>query len=381
MRIRHVILDRDGVLNHEAPDAGYVMHPDGFQWLPGALEALAMLRRAGLRISVATNQASIGRGLMTVEQLEAVHGRMRYEAATSGGGLDAIFFCPHAPHAACACRKPAPGLIDAAIADSGIGAAETLVVGDDRRDLDAAWRAGVAAALVRTGKGTHTEAQLGGVHVPIFNDLPGLARALLADCIDTAEQTIMRVHQIFAEHVQVISASAEELAPVIERVVQAAHRCIQQGNKILACGNGGSAADAQHFVADLIGRFRDERRALPALVLTADPATLTAVANDYGYENVFSRQVEGLARTGDLLFAISTSGNSPNVVRAAERAHELGCRVIAMTGAKGGALAAHADMILRAPSAVTARVQEVHALCIHAICDSLDVLLQRPVTL
>ncbi len=151
--LRHVILDRDGVLNREAQDADYVREPSQFHWLPGALDALAILRRAGLRLTVATNQAGVGRGLMSLEQLAAVHARMQADACAHGGALDAVLVCPHAPEAHCLCRKPAPGLIQAAIARAGIGAAaESIVVGDDGRDLEAARRAGVAAALVRTGK-------------------------------------------------------------------------------------------------------------------------------------------------------------------------------------------------------------------------------------
>ena len=180
MTYRHIILDRDGVLNREAPEAGYIREPGEFFWLPGALEALALLRGAGLRISVATNQSGVGRGLMTLTQLEAIHERMRNEAAANGGALDTVLFCPHAPDDGCECRKPAPGLIRAALARSGIGAAESLVVGDDRRDLEAASRAGVKAALVRTGKGRKTETLLrGGEEVPTYDDLPQLARAIL----------------------------------------------------------------------------------------------------------------------------------------------------------------------------------------------------------
>jgi D-glycero-D-manno-heptose 1,7-bisphosphate phosphatase len=177
---KHVILDRDGVLNREAEASGYVLEPAQFHWLPGALEGLATLRRAGLRISVATNQSGVGRGLMSLEALAAVHERMQDEAARAGGALDAVLFCPHAPEAGCDCRKPAPGLIHAAIAAAGIPAAETLLVGDDKRDLDAARRAGVSAALVRTGKGRNTEALLNGADVPIYDDLRQLALALAA---------------------------------------------------------------------------------------------------------------------------------------------------------------------------------------------------------
>jgi len=178
--IRHVILDRDGVLNREADDAACVSEPAQFQWLPGALEGLALLRGAGVHLSVATNQSALGRGLLGPEQLAAVHAHMQAQAAAYGGALDAVLFCPHAPWEECACRKPAPGLIEAAIARSGISAAATVVVGDDRRDLEAAQRAGVAAALVRSGKGRQTEQLICGTPVPVYDDLTQLARAVVA---------------------------------------------------------------------------------------------------------------------------------------------------------------------------------------------------------
>jgi D-sedoheptulose 7-phosphate isomerase len=187
----------------------------------------------------------------------------------------------------------------------------------------------------------------------------------------------MTIQELFAEHAQVAAQAAQELPPVLEQVVAAAHGCLRAGGKILACGNGGSAAHAQHLVAELVGRFREERRALPAVALTADTATLTALGNDYGYERIFARQVEALARAGDLLFAISTSGNSPSVVRAAKVARELGCRVVALTGARGGQLAADADLLLPVPSANVARIQELHTLCIHIVVGALDALLSR----
>ena len=180
MAFRHLILDRDGVLNCEAPEGSYVREPSEFRWLPGALDALALLRRAGVRLSVATNQAGVGRGIMSLAQLAAVHEHMQREAAAHGGTLDAVLYCPHAPDEQCSCRKPAPGLIQAAVARSGIAASDTLVVGDDGRDLEAAERAGVAAALVRTGKGRRTEALLGNAAVPAYDDLRELARAILA---------------------------------------------------------------------------------------------------------------------------------------------------------------------------------------------------------
>jgi len=189
----------------------------------------------------------------------------------------------------------------------------------------------------------------------------------------------MSISNVFTEHAKVAARAATELPEVLERVVKALDESLRGGHKVFACGNGGSAADAQHLVAELIGRFLHERRALAAIALTADAATLTAIGNDYGYERVFARQLEGLAQKGDLLFAISTSGNSPNVVQAAQVARSRGCVVVAMTGERDSKLAALADpgLLIRAPSTVTARIQEVHTLCIHAVADSLDTLLRE----
>lgn len=188
MRYRHLILDRDGVLNYEAPPPGFVLAPGDFRWLPGALEALAMLHRAGIRLSVATNQSGVGRGLMTARALEAVHTRMLADTVAAGGALDAVLCCLHAPDEGCACRKPAPGLIAQAVERSGIAADRTLVVGDDERDLRAAERAGVRAALVRTGKGRRTEGQLrAGDGTAVYDDLAALAHAIIVEEADTGE--------------------------------------------------------------------------------------------------------------------------------------------------------------------------------------------------
>ena len=186
----------------------------------------------------------------------------------------------------------------------------------------------------------------------------------------------MTINEVFADHSAVTARAALELPPVLERAVTAMHGCLRAGGKILACGNGGSAADAQHLAAELVGRFREERRALPAIALTADTALLTALGNDYGYQRVFARQVEALARRGDVLLAFSTSGNSPNVVDAAQTARRLGCTVIGFTGAGGGKLAGHVDVLLRAPSSTVARIQEIHTLCIHVLCEALDALIR-----
>ncbi|NBS96399.1 MAG: SIS domain-containing protein, partial [Betaproteobacteria bacterium] len=150
------------------------------------------------------------------------------------------------------------------------------------------------------------------------------------------------------------------------------------GHRLLICGNGGSAADAQHLAAELIGRFERERPALPAIALTTDSSILTALSNDYRFDEVFSRQVRGLGGPGDLLLAISTSGNSVNILRAIEAAHEREMGVIALTGQGGGRIATQlreSDLLLAVPHTRTARIQEVHLLILHCLCDGVDALL------
>lgn len=182
---RHVILDRDGVLDTELPAGSYLLDWSQWRWLPGALDSLARLHAARWCISVATNQSAVGRGLLTRAALDAIHHRMCDEAARGGGAIDHVFVCPHAPSRACACRKPAPGLLLDALRTTGIPREATIAVGDDVRDVEAARRAGIPVALVRTGKGTVTAARLANPDVPVFDDLAAFTSALLADAIRT----------------------------------------------------------------------------------------------------------------------------------------------------------------------------------------------------
>ena len=153
---------------------------------------------------------------------------------------------------------------------------------------------------------------------------------------------------------------------------------LSKGNKLLVCGNGGSAADAMHICAELVGRFLQERRALAAIALNTDPVILTAWSNDYSYESVFARQVEALAKPGDIVWGISTSGNSKNVLAALKTARELGASTLALTGQGGGAIAEYADVLLAVPQSVTARIQEVHTVTYHIICEAVEAALCQP---
>ena len=184
-----------------------------------------------------------------------------------------------------------------------------------------------------------------------------------------------RVAAQFAESAKLKLDSANALNAPLTRAATLLAETLRQGGKVLACGNGGSAADAQHFAAELVNRFEMERPPLAGIALTTDTSNLTSIANDYAWVQVFSKQVRALGRRGDVLLAISTSGNSANVLEAVGAAHELGLRVIALTGNGGGKMAALVgadDVHVCVPHKTTARIQEVHLLALHCMCDGID---------
>ncbi len=186
---------------------------------------------------------------------------------------------------------------------------------------------------------------------------------------------VAHVRRHFEDSVALKQRMAESLAPAIARAGESLAAALKGGRKVLACGNGGSAGDCQHFAAELVGRFERERPGLPAIALTVDSSALTAIANDYSYDVVFAKQVEALGREGDVLLAISTSGNSRNVIEAMKAARARGMSVIALTGRDGGAMAAMlgpGDHHLNVAHPRTARVQEVHLLALHCLCDTVD---------
>ena len=181
-----------------------------------------------------------------------------------------------------------------------------------------------------------------------------------------------------AESIRIKRQLIDAQLPTIRAVAQCLIEALRAGNRIYLAGNGGSAADAQHIACELVGRFRRERRALPAVALTTDTSVLTSVANDYGYDAVFARQVDALVESGDVLIGLSTSGTSPNVVGAARLAHERGAVVVAMTGRAGGTLAAIADHALQVDSDQTWRIQEAHITVGHIWCDLVEGALAEP---
>jgi D-sedoheptulose 7-phosphate isomerase len=186
---------------------------------------------------------------------------------------------------------------------------------------------------------------------------------------------VERVKIQFQDSIETKQISLETLAKPIAQAGKKITDCLLSGHKILSCGNGGSAADAQHFSSELINRFVAERPALPAIALTTDTSALTSIANDYGYEFVFARQIRALGQPGDLLLAISTSGNSPNILTAIQAAQERNMQIIALSGHSGGKilpLLTPEDILICVPADSTARIQETHLLIIHCLCDLID---------
>jgi D-sedoheptulose 7-phosphate isomerase len=183
---------------------------------------------------------------------------------------------------------------------------------------------------------------------------------------------IDKVEQIFEEHINVAKATLLTLGAEIDKVCSVVTTALKSGNKVLIFGNGGSASDAQHIAAEFVGRFVKHRKSLPAIALTTDTSALTAIANDYGFDRVFERQVEGLANPGDVLIGISTSGNSANVLRALIMGKTIGCQTIGFLGNDGGKISELCDISLVVPSIVTARIQEMHILIGHLICAYID---------
>jgi D-sedoheptulose 7-phosphate isomerase len=193
---------------------------------------------------------------------------------------------------------------------------------------------------------------------------------------DTPNDPATRIRAIFRESAELKQRSGEQLAPEIAEAARRISEALLSGNKILACGNGGSAGDAQHFVGELVNRFEIERPPLPAIALGTNPVAVTATANDYSFEEVYAKEIQALGNAGDLLLMISTSGQSANIIRAAEAAQERGLHVLVLTGADGGELADMArpgeDLVLKVDSRTTARIQEVHILMLHTLCTLVD---------
>jgi D-sedoheptulose 7-phosphate isomerase len=361
--IELVLLDVDGVFTDGTVLCSANGEEEKFLYMPD-VDAVFEARRRGALVGLVTGEETpwvdfIARRLavqLVVKGAKDKLAAVRQLAETEGVALDRVCYVGDSD-------RDAP-----ALAAVGLGLAPSDASPEARR---------AAAAVLSSsgGRGAVAEAIRLALRwgEPAANVTTQIGAGLAAD--DAAAAAI---RGMIGESVAVQQAVAQTLAPNIFDAARVVARGLGQGGKVLIFGNGGSAADAEHMAAELVGRFERERPGLPALALTANSSVLTALGNDFGQEEVFARQVEALGKAGDVAVAISTSGRSPNVVAAARRARALGLSVVALTGAGGGDLRPLADVCVSVPSSSVARIQEAHRVVIHSICSVVDDMVVHP---
>ena len=365
-----IILDRDGTL---IKDKNYLHDPNGAELTEGAADGLRLLAKMGYKFVVLTNQSGIGRGYFTEDEMNAVHLRVDEMLACAGVRVEGWFHCPHKPADGCSCRKPAAGLAVEAQRKLGFRREDiAFVMGDKQSDVELAEALGAPSVLLMTGYGASEYER--GVRGTL--NCANLCEAAAVIARGEKRSAGESFSLDLSEHI----AAAEAMRSMEAEIGEAAAMIISAlrgGGRFFVCGNGGSAADAQHIAAELSGRYLAEREPLDAAALSCNGSALTAIGNDYGFDKIFARQLEAHGRAGDVLLAISTSGNSANVLEAVRSAKKLDVSTIALTGASGGALAKEADAALRAPSDRTPRIQEFHILIGHALCGIVEKALCR----
>jgi histidinol-phosphate phosphatase family protein len=375
-----VLLDRDGTI---IADTGYVGSVEKVQFIDGAIEAVAALNRAGLPVAVVTNQAGVARGLFDIEDVQQVHKHMIAELARGGAHIDEWLFCPYHPEGSVeafarfsADRKPAPGMALAAAEALDIDLSVSWIVGDS--DADVGLARAVGARPLRVGVPTGSEVY--EPDVPAFPDLAAAVTHILA--IETSLSSPSKnpapafpVHLyddagVFGtEYCEELHAALQTVDPsrfhAAAALLNDAH---DRDATVFSCGNGGSASIANHLQCDhvkCVGQGTDLRTRV--FSLSTNVELFSAIANDNGYEHVFEHQLASVARPGDLLIAVSSSGRSPNIVRALEWASAHGMRTIALTGFTGGLSRDLADVSIHVASSNYGIVEDAHQVCMHLL--------------
>jgi len=369
-----VLLDRDGTI---IADTGYVGSVDRVEFLEGAIDAIAALNRAGLPVAVVTNQAGVARGYYGIDDVHQVHKYMIEEMARHGAHVDLWLFCPYHPDGivesfarSSADRKPGPGMALAAAEQLGLDLTSSWVVGDSANDIGLA-RA-VGATPLHVGAASYPAAD-----ILSFPDLAAAAEHILRDHVGGVPRPrpSFPYHQ-YTDGGSFAGAYGDELARAlgavdplqIGRAAQVLSDAYDRNASVYACGNGGSASIANHLQCDHVKGIRNgtELRTR-AFSLSTNVELFSAIANDLGYDNVFEYQLESLARPGDVLLAISSSGRSPNIVRALEWANRNGLTTIALTGFSGGAAKELATVSVHVPSNNYGVVEDAHQACMHLL--------------
>jgi D-sedoheptulose 7-phosphate isomerase len=351
-----IFLDRDGVIN-ERVAKGYVTSWEQFRFIDGMVEAIASLATLDLPIIVVSNQACIGKGLLNEPALESITRRFVADIQRGGGRVDAVYYCPHRPDEKCGCRKPNPGLLEQAGRDWQIELGRSVMVGDSASDLDAAAAVGCGAILVDPAKDPAH-----GITAKVLALISQETR--IGKTMDT-----LFLQQYRADLLSAIgTVKLDSIASVVDLLAEAC----ETGHRIFVCGNGGSASAASHFACDLVkGASYGREKRFKVMALTDSLPTLTAYSNDVAYECVFVEQLKNFAEPGDMVIAISGSGNSPNVLRAIEYGNSIGCRTVALTGRDGGRLGPLAEVNLQVSNPHMGRIEDVHLVILHMIGYSL----------
>lgn len=360
-RIRALVLDIDGVLtdgrvaiDQEDREAKSLAYRDA--------DALAQARREGLQVALLTGETS--------PMAQVIIHRLHVETVVTGAKDKEAALVEVARRL----ELPLERLCYVGDADRDAPALAMAGLGLAPADASPKAKQGASRILAaRGGYGAVAEA------IEFIRRLNGSQAEWTASPEPRSHRAVQatapvadRIVAVLQESIRVKQAAIESLAGQIATAAEWITETLQGGHKLLLFGNGGSAADAQHIAAEFVGRFRQERRAWPAIALSTDTSVLTALGNDYGFEQVFARQVEALAQSGDLAIALSTSGNSPNVIQGIVSARPLGVRTIGFSGQDGGRLAPLCDLALCIPSTVTARIQECHIAILHALCEVVE---------
>ncbi len=360
-----VVLDRDGTV---IEDRHYIKREDDVVFLPGAIEALRKIRAKGYPIFLVSNQSGVGRGWIADDEFQGVHRRFTSMLTEAGTQFDEIAYCFHAPEANCDCRKPKTGLVPLQFQGQPIDWSRSFVVGDHVPDMGLASALGAKPCLVLTGKGPETQKTELPVTTQIYENLSVFADALperegtrrYTDTLKSNLGLSIQAKQQMMERTEDLRVFSEAVAVVV--------KAYRNGGRLYIAGNGGSAADAQHLAAEFVSKLARPRAPLPAEALTVDTSILTAIGNDFSFDEVFSRQIEGKARDTDVFLGITTSGQSRNIVRALEVCRKLKIPSIVLSGRDGGKVKDLADFCIIAAGVETSAIQEVHMVLYHTLC-------------
>jgi histidinol-phosphate phosphatase family domain/HAD-superfamily hydrolase, subfamily IIIA len=376
MTRRGVLLDRDGTI---IVDTGYVGAVQDVVFIDGAIEAIARLNAVGLPVAVVTNQAGVARGMYELADVELVHKHMVAELARLGAHVDAWFYCPYHPDGVVAAfartsadRKPAPGMAVAAAGALDLDLTASWVVGDSDCDVDLARAVGARAIRVGDGRADR------GRDADTVADLAAAVDLILAE--NTAGSVPWAVAAFPAHKYRDAGCFAAEYSSELARAMgtvpagrfesaaRILDRAYQRGATVFSCGNGGSASIANHFQCDHVKGVRNGTGLLTRVQsLSTNVEILTAIANDNGYENVFDYQLQSHARPGDVLVAVSSSGRSPNIVRALEWCRENAVETVALTGFTGGPARELATVSIHVDSGNYGVIEDAHQACMHLL--------------